>query len=60
MYMYPRIGNAFKFRFQYTVGVVQARDFISDLQDIVGNFHSVSSHNMPMTSEQLPLVLVAS
>ena len=48
MYMYPCIGNAIKFRFQYTVDVVQARDFISDLQDIVKNFHSASSHNMPI------------
>ena len=48
MCMYPCIGNAFKFRFQYTVGVVQARDCIGDLQDIVGIFHSASSHNMPI------------
>ena len=46
--MYIDIGNAFKFRLQYTVGVVQERDFISNFQDIVGNFHSASSHNMPI------------
>ena len=43
MYMYPCIGNGFSIQW-----VCSRWKTISDLQDLVANVHSATSHNMPI------------